>query len=348
MIFSSDDYAVRKEGILALKFFLSQITFKDIEEDAIELIKKLGNGEESANKISCIDLISLTYHLFGDKKKTELMNLLKAFLTNPCAMVRSELALSLKDISLYCSFENFQLFINAFISDENDAIRIQIMECIIALQSHKNLGQYMNYLNQILKKLGNDESWRVRLTVGDKLSYFILIPSLTNDIKTTIIEVYAKLFEDPEAEVRNICCLKLEVITEALCNRPNYDLVLSKLKLIEKDTISYVKTSLASTLLRICTLIGVNKTNEFIFPVFLNLIKDEDHDIRMTLIKTLDQLHEVLNIDNFIQGIIPSFNEISNNKNWRIRIQVSESIPVLARILVSLLTLIIHRAKSLL
>ena len=68
--------------------------------------------------------------------------------------------------------------------------------------------------------------------------------------------------------------------------------------------------------------------------MFLNLIKDESHDIRMTLIKTLDRLHEVINIDIFVQSIIPSFLEIAQNKSWRIRIQITESIPVLARILV--------------
>ena len=60
------------------------------------------------------------------------------------------------------------------------------------------------------------------------------------------------------------------------------------------------------------------KTNDFIFPIFLNIIKDENHDIRMTLIKTLENLNKVLNVDSIIQGIIPSFIEISNNKSWRI------------------------------
>ena len=63
------------------------------------------------------------------------------------------------------------------------------------------------------------------------------------------------------------------------------------------------------------------------------MIKDSDHDIRMVLIKNLDKLNEVMNIDNIVQGIIPSLIEISNNKNWRIRNQIAETIPVLGRIL---------------
>jgi serine/threonine-protein phosphatase 2A regulatory subunit A len=78
--------------------------------------------------------------------------------------------------------------------------------------------------------------------------------------------------------------------------------------------------------------IGAAKTNEYIFPIFLDLIKDEDHDIRMVIIKNLDKLNEVVNIDNFVQGIIPSLVEISDNNNWRVRAQVEETVPVFARI----------------
>lgn len=93
---------------------------------------------------------------------------------------------------------------------------------------------------------------------------------------------------------------------------------------------------MASNILKISPLIGKTKTNDFIFPIFLNLIKDENHDIRMTLVKTLDKLHEVIPIDIYVQSIIPSIIEIANNKQWRIRIQVAESIPIFAKILVKI------------
>ena len=78
--------------------------------------------------------------------------------------------------------------------------------------------------------------------------------------------------------------------------------------------------------------LGSEKTNKYIYPIFLDLEKDEDHDIRMVIIKNLDKLNEVINIDNFVHGIIPSLVEISDNNNWRVRYQIEEIIPVLARI----------------
>ena len=77
--------------------------------------------------------------------------------------------------------------------------------------------------------------------------------------------------------------------------------------------------------------LGSEKTNKYIYSIFLDLVKDEDHDIRMVIIQKLDKLNEVINIDNFIQGIIPSLVEISDKYNWRVRCQVEEIIPVFAR-----------------
>lgn len=209
------------------------------------------------------------------------------------------------------------------------------MDSIISLKNHPNLPKLQDFIITIVTKLFNDESWRVRLTVADKIHEILSFNFVSSQLKSTAVDIFAKLLEDNEAENRNICCLRLESIAEKIGKEDLIDQVLIQLKKVEKDNISYVRGALASTVLRICPLVGKNKTNEFIFPVFLNLIKDESHDIRMTLIKTLDRLHEVINIDIFVQSIIPSLLEIASNKSWRIRIQIAESIPVLARILVN-------------
>ena len=48
----------------------------------------------------------------------------------------------------------------------------------------------------------------------------------------------------------------------------------------------------------------------------------------MTIIKNLDKLNEVVNIDSFVQGIIPSLVEIFDNNNWRMIAQAGEIISV--------------------
>jgi len=152
------------------------------------------------------------------------------------------------------------------------------------------------------------------------------------EIKNIILKAFLKLLQDVEGEVRSMACQKLDDISEYLCKEEEFDKILSCLKDLKSDSLSYVRSSLASNILSIAPIIGSKKTNEYIFPIFLDLIKDEDHDIRMVIIKNLDKLNEVVNIDKFVQGIIPSLIEISDNNNWRVRNQVQEIVPVFARI----------------
>jgi serine/threonine-protein phosphatase 2A regulatory subunit A len=257
------------------------------------------------------------------------------FVNEEGPMVKRELALCMKDLALFIDQEIFKTIVVTLLKDSNDAVRLHIIDSLVALKSHQNINNLQEFLIDGLKKLSEDESWRVRLTVADKLHEFLYFPYVSNSLRQTLVDIFVKLLDDKESETRNVCCLKLEPISERIGKDDIMDAILIQLKKIEKDSVSYVRGALASTILRICPLVGKSKTNEFVFPIFLNLIKDESHDIRMTLIKTLDRLHEVINIDIFVQSIIPSLLEIANNKSWRIRIQITESIPVLARILVS-------------
>jgi serine/threonine-protein phosphatase 2A regulatory subunit A len=260
-----------------------------------------------------------------------IFSVLNKFSQDENPLVKKELATVSKDLFGIIEADTFVSYINAFVNDSNDIVRIPIMETIISIKSNHN--KYFDLIYNTLTKLGCDESWRVRLTVADKAHEILCFPGIPDLLKTGIIEIYAKLFEDQEAEVRNICCQRLESLALKLKD-DSIDRILSQLVLLEKDSVNYVRSALATNLLKICPIIGKAKTSNTIFPIFLNLIKDENHDIRMTLLKNLDSLNKVINIDTFIQSILASIVEIANNKIWRIRIQICEIIPILASIMV--------------
>jgi serine/threonine-protein phosphatase 2A regulatory subunit A len=246
--------------------------------------------------------------------------------------VKKELAIVIKDLIGLLDADVYSNFIGAFLKDTNDIVRIPIMDALVGFKS--NHGKYYELIYNVLMKLGTDESWRVRLTVSDKAHEILAYPNIPDLLKNTIIDIYSKFFEDQEAEVRNISCQRLESVAQKLAKDDNFDKVLTQLKKIEKDSVSYVRAALATNLLKICPLIGKVKTNDHVFPLFLNLIRDDNHEIRMTLLKNLDSLHKVISIEVFIQSILVSIIEIANNKIWRTRIQICEIIPILASIMV--------------
>ena len=62
----------------------------------------------------------------------------------------------------------------------------------------------------------------------------------------------------------------------------------------------------------------------------MNLLRDESSEVRLNLFKRLEDLNKVIGIKELEQSIIPSLTELSNDKNWRIKLSVLEQFPVLA------------------
>lgn len=322
--------------MISIKIIFGLIkSFDLIEDDLVALAILLNSKEEISDKLSCVDLIALIYpNLTKENNKSQCYPLLSEFSHSQYQMIKIEMSLSLKLFASSLTLQQVDLFVSSFLEEKNDQIRIYIMDALVSMKNNTtNQSAYNDLFYKVITKLSSDESWRVRLTVADKISDLLSMSTIDDKLQNALITSFAKLIVDKEEEVKNICCTKLELIAEILTKSDKINKILSQLKQIEKDKTQFVRASLASNLLRICPLIGQEKTNEYIFPIFLNMIKDESHDIRMALIKTLVQLHEVVNIDSFVNGIIPSLVEISNNPNWRIRNQISETIPVLARIL---------------
>lgn len=88
---------------------------------------------------------------------------------------------------------------------------------------------------------------------------------------------------------------------------------------------------MAENILALCPIIDKHATNEYILPIFLKLLKDESSDVRLNLFKRLEDMNKVLGIENLSQAIIPALTELSQDKNWRIKLSVVEQFPVLAR-----------------
>ena len=84
-------------------------------------------------------------------------------------------------------------------------------------------------------------------------------------------------------------------------------------------------------MLSICPVIEKGPTNEHILPIFLALLRDESSDVRLNLVKRLEDLNKVIGLENLQQSIVPALKDLSEDKNWRIKLSVVEQYPALAK-----------------
>ena len=332
------DPTVRKDTITSFRHYIDkQDEFSDIEKELFEVIQNLANSEDPSHEIGFIAFTSEFFGDFKEKYRNHIFNIFKQFTEKKSQgkLIKIELSSNLSKLSPHLSQKDFFELFSILKKESCDSVRFNLVEAITNLKNLPNLCGYENFISESIISFSQDESWRVRLMLAKYMEEMIeLSSSITNnsEIRNNLLKSYIKLLQDSEGEVRSMACKKLDIVSEYLGKEESFDKVLSCLKSLKSDPLPYVRSSLASIVLSVAPKIGPKKTNEYIFPIFLDLIKDEDHDIRMTIIKNLDKLNEVVNIDNYVQGIIPSLIEISDNNNWRVRAQVEETVPVFARI----------------
>jgi serine/threonine-protein phosphatase 2A regulatory subunit A len=78
-------------------------------------------------------------------------------------------------------------------------------------------------------------------------------------------------------------------------------------------------------------MVGKKNTSEFILPIFLQLLKDEESEVRISLFKKLNEITKVLGVDTLSHSIIPALTELGTDKNWRIRASSIEIISFFAK-----------------
>jgi serine/threonine-protein phosphatase 2A regulatory subunit A len=89
-----------------------------------------------------------------------------------------------------------------------------------------------------------------------------------------------------------------------------------------------VKTALASTMMKLASIIGPENTNEHLLPLFVGFLKDECAEVRLNVINTISTLHSVIGFESFQNTILPAVLKLSEDTKWRVRLAILEHIPL--------------------
>ena len=217
IILTIDDHFVRLEILNTIKSVVKQIgKVSEIESDLINIINNLYNSEDINQKKSAMNLLIFLYKDLNSNNKTVALNYFDKFLVDNNISVKKELLNEITEISLELSIDYIKKMINVILKDKNDSMRIDIVNIMMSIRNHKNINEFIETIYDLIPKLSEDTNWRVRLTVSDKLNDFLNFPNIDNNFKKISTNIFAKLLEDPEAEIRNICCLRLVEITKTL------------------------------------------------------------------------------------------------------------------------------------
>jgi hypothetical protein len=103
------------------------------------------------------------------RKNYIIVRLLKKFSYDNSIVVKKELGLLLKDFCNNLDDDIYIEIVSNLIKEKNEFSRIPIFDCIVALSSHKSLSKLQDFIFSVVTNLSNDECWRVRYTIAERL-----------------------------------------------------------------------------------------------------------------------------------------------------------------------------------
>lgn len=90
---------------------------------------------------------------------------------------------------------------------------------------------------------------------------------------------------------------------------------------------------MAENVLPLAGLVGASGTKLHILPIFLTLIKDASADVRLPLLRNLEELNKVIGVENISDSLTGAINQLANDKKWRVRMTVIDYSIIMAKIM---------------
>lgn len=125
-----------------------------------------------------------------------------------------------------------------------------------------------DYLIPYITKCAKDQSWRIRYLIAERI--IELSKSFGKKITLKhLIGHYVGFLSDTESEVRTVAVQRLSKLLKETDEDEIADKVLGSLLELSKDSFEYVRISLAENILSLAPILGKQKTNSHILPIFL-------------------------------------------------------------------------------
>lgn len=227
-------------------------------------------------------------------------------------------------------------------------MRVVGVDCIVALAGALPRDVVLGSLVPHTLKLASDKSWRVRWSVAHRAVG--LGGALGADVARGALAVaFEALLGDTEAEVRVAAAGKCAAYAALVPPEVIKARILAPVARLVSDDSEHVRAAIANVIMNMSSLLGEEATVSGLLPHFLTLLKDKTPEVRgvaraparpsgvralqvrLNVISKLDAVHRVVGVKLLSQSLLPAILELSEDKQWRVRLAIVDFMPLLAR-----------------
>lgn len=214
-------------------------------------------------------------------------------------------------------------------SECEDSLKIvifrQLCQVFDDFNNKKDETENLTKLSDLIMKNLNSDDYKVKIAIVNSLD--LLFKNLKKEnLSQLIILIKSYIQINSEQDIKITFCKNFKNIFQQKESENLVENFITDFSVLVKDTF-HVRKAFAGNILKI----SLQKTFfiDKIFPLFLELLKDESYEIRIEVLMDLELLNKEINISDNFDAIYPSILDISQSKSWRIRHQLKQLLNVL-------------------
>ncbi|KRX09975.1 Armadillo-type fold [Pseudocohnilembus persalinus] len=303
----------------------------------LPMVKQLAKWDNYPSRISATQLIGRCFQHFDSEEQQELLTLFSELCKDDTPMVRRTAADGIQHLCEKSNREDIAKIIlplwQELIKDNIDSVRVKAIESTTfisqKISQKENQTQIIKLIMELVNKQGQiqPQQWRVRYAIAEVLPKQIsYVDQVT--LKNDFLTLYDSLLKDSEQEVKSIALQNLPEFCKQLTKSLIQINILPLFKNLVQDKSYHVKSSLGEVICDIAVQLNDEQLiMSEIIPILDTLLKDEVIEVRLMVLSKINLLNSVLSKENVKQSILPMFQSMVEEKQWRYRLQFCQLLP---------------------
>jgi len=327
---AEEEVVVRDAAVNAINQLVPQLKKDDIK-DVVAMITRLSGSPWFATRVSAAGIVPSTYGAATDAGlQDELRKIFKTLCGDETPMVRRASYLRLAEFANHTRphfLSDILPIIKKICADPADTMRVLTVDIICVVADFLPKDVFETHLVGIIEALEDDVSWRVRQTLVKKMAKFCkhVTPAVAS---TKLIPLFVKILKDKEPEVRSTAAAMMAEVGNDV--KGSESLIAPCLETLAADPVQSVRIKVATSMIHLCKRFAKEPCTKIVIPLIKQLAKDENFEVRSTVISEIDKLAEFVD-PSALSSVFPLMVELSKDAKWRVRAAVIDKSSVLAR-----------------
>eukprot|EP01017_Pseudomicrothorax_dubius_P030106 TRINITY_DN3719_c0_g1_i6.p1 TRINITY_DN3719_c0_g1~~TRINITY_DN3719_c0_g1_i6.p1 ORF type:complete len:578 (+),score=136.71 TRINITY_DN3719_c0_g1_i6:50-1783(+) len=325
---SVEETVVRDAAVRSLLSIFPQLSDAELVNNCATMILRLASGEWFTSRVSAVNLIPAVYARAGSQKPA-----LKAKFIELCSeetpMVRRAVAIKIGELAAVVERDVLHELVTIFkqlTGDEQDSVKMLCLESLKGIAKILTKEENKTHILPIIIAATEDKSWRVRQALSR--NFAAIAEGLGKEITDFhLIQNFSVVLRDAEVDVRTVAVQSLaQLLPLRLLSSDKLLSLIQHIQALARDPNASVKTGICAVLSIFVSLIGKEVALPKLYPHLLDLLEDDDSEVKIQAYRTVPKFSAVLGQDALAPFLPHAKTAVTMSPRWRVRIAAVDTV----------------------